>query len=229
MGSNNFSYILRNNSLFEKITYFIKYKILKKYSQNSEDLWLFNYFNKKNGFYIDIGAYHPEMLSNTALFYNNGWSGINIDPIKEKILVFNKYRKRDINVNCAVGKKGKVNFFKGLRSKDANDACSSFDEKIIKSFNVPYKKIKVDVLPLSYILDKHLPNGKKIDFFDIDVEGQDLNVLKTNNWKKYSPKIILIETSHVNYNEVEKYLNNKGYLKINEFGENTIFERRDKK
>ncbi|MDD4704019.1 MAG: FkbM family methyltransferase [Bacteroidales bacterium] len=49
--------------------------------------------------------------------------------------------------------------------------------------------------PLSVVLDKHMPKDiKKIDFMSIDVEGLDLEVLESNDWEKYKPTVILIES-----------------------------------
>lgn len=53
---------------------------------------------------------------------------------------------------------------------------------------------KIPVYNLKDILDKHILVNDRIDFFDIDVEGFDLEVLKSNDWEKYRPKVILIET-----------------------------------
>ena len=56
------------------------FKVRATYSQNQEDLFINNYFkDKKHGFYLDIGCYHPIKYSNTALLHNRGWQGINID------------------------------------------------------------------------------------------------------------------------------------------------------
>ena len=69
------------------------------YSQNGEDLILNRFLeNKKNGFYIDIGAHHPIRFSNTYLFYKKGWRGINIDAMPGSMDLFNKIRSRDINI-----------------------------------------------------------------------------------------------------------------------------------
>ena len=51
------------------------------YSQNFEDVMLWRALKDvENGFYIDVGANHPAIDSVTKLFYENGWSGINIEP-----------------------------------------------------------------------------------------------------------------------------------------------------
>ena len=58
-------------------------------------------------------------------------------------------------------------------------------------------------MPLSKILDTHLKNNE-IDFLDIDVEGMDLDVLKSNNWLKYRPKLILVEILDNNLDNIKK-------------------------
>ena len=74
------------------------------YSQKGEDLLMYKFFhNKQNGFYVDIGAFHPSRLSNTKYFYDKGWHGINIEPHPQRIKEFEKERKRDINLEMGIG------------------------------------------------------------------------------------------------------------------------------
>lgn len=55
------------------------------------------------------------------------------------------------------------------------------------------REIKVPVYTLTGILDKYLPEGTDIDFLSVDVEGFDYNVLVSNDWTKYRPKLIVVE------------------------------------
>lgn len=54
-------------------------------------------------------------------------------------------------------------------------------------------EISVPVRSLESILDEYLPQETHIDFLSVDVEGLDLEVLKSNNWDKYRPKVVVIE------------------------------------
>ena len=73
------------------------------YSQQSEDLEVFRRFNgKRNGYYVDIGAFDPVIFSNTNLFYQNNCEGINIEPNPENFERFKKFRTRDINLNLGI-------------------------------------------------------------------------------------------------------------------------------
>lgn len=170
-----------------------KYKNLS-FSQEGEDRILSRYFEgQSHGFYIDIGAHHPFRFSNTYLFYKEGWKGINIEANPDIFHLFNKYRNQDININQAVGLEGQsLNYY-----KFHEPALNSFDKEISqKRINEGWKLKEIQALsitPLEHVLDKHLPKNQSIDFMSIDVEGLDLEVLKSNNWEKYRPKIVLVE------------------------------------
>lgn len=165
------------------------------FGQDGEDLTLNRLLNgQASGFYVDIGAHHPMRFSNTNLFYLRGWNGINVDSEPGSMLQFLKYRKRDINIECGVGETaGLMTFYRfndpALNTFDANEAClkNSGPYRIIDKMNIQVRR-------LDDILDQYMPKGQTIDFISIDVEGMDLSVLKSNNWRKYSPRYILIET-----------------------------------
>lgn len=80
----------------------------RSYSHFGEDLLLRGFLGDKwsldyMGFWVDIGAHHPDKLSNTKTFYRNGWRGISVDASSDAIASFNRKRKRDINVNVDIG------------------------------------------------------------------------------------------------------------------------------
>lgn len=73
------------------------------YGNSGEDVIVERIFNRKtHGFYVDVGCFHPVYASNTLKLYRKGWSGINIDADQFKIDVFNRHRKRDINICTAI-------------------------------------------------------------------------------------------------------------------------------
>jgi hypothetical protein len=93
----------------------IKYQVRNYFKPNSNNeniIFLENYFkDKKNGFYIDVGCFHPIRLSNTMFLYSKGWSGMNIDINKKSIDLFKISRPRDINLNFGVGSKNEFKSF----------------------------------------------------------------------------------------------------------------------
>ena len=54
------------------------------------------------GFYVDIGSYHPWIASNTAMLYRQGWSGIAVDPNPFMVDLFRGERPRDTVVEAAL-------------------------------------------------------------------------------------------------------------------------------
>lgn len=79
------------------------YQTIVSYSQNKEDIFLESLFpNIEEGFYIDVGAAHPHVLSVTKKFYNKGWSGINIEPNPRLYQLLKRERPRDITINAAI-------------------------------------------------------------------------------------------------------------------------------
>lgn len=197
------------------------------YSQEGEDrilFFLFGILNKKNGFYVDVGAHHPKRFSNTYIFYLQGWRGINIDANADAIPLFWETRPRDINVSIGVGEKAEKLPFYIFNEPALNTFDAIFAQNVIN--NSHYKIIDermVEVLPLSKIFDIYLPKGQGIDLLSIDVEGRDLDVLKSNDWSRYIPLCVLVEFhsgfdrkegfyfDEVLNSEITQYLQSKGY------------------
>jgi FkbM family methyltransferase len=207
---------------------------LKSYSQEGEDMILRRLFEKqKKGFYIDVGAHHPKQFSNTFYFYKNGWKGINIDAMLKSMSLFNKIRPRDINLGIPISdKKQKLTYY-------------MFDEPALNTFSKDladerdgkngYKIISekdMETSTLEEVLEKHLPYGQKIDFMSIDVEGLDLQVLKSNNWWQFRPKFVLVEILGSSINDIAdskeyKYLSRVGYIVFAKAVNTVIFRREE--
>ncbi len=173
------------------------FRYQKSYSQDGEDVVLAAYYHgrkKYKGFFVDIGAHHPVRFSNTWMFYRRGWRGINIDPTPGSMRPFRFFRRHDINLEIGIAAQPTQLTFYCFNEP----ALNTFDETLAKQRNTgkPYRIVQsviVPVEPLGKILDMHLPPGQPIDFFTIDVEGLDLEVLKSNNWVKYRPEFVLVE------------------------------------
>lgn len=171
----------------------------------------------QHGFYVDVGAHHPKRFSNTYFFYKMGWSGINIDAMPGSMELFNKIRPRDTNVEAAVDRERKEIKFYIFNEP----ALNTFDFELGKKrMNGKYHVIeerKIITKTLKDILDVNLPKNRKINFMSIDVEGYDIEVIQSNDWKLYRPEYILIESDGKNMKEVQnnelyKYLLKQNYI-----------------
>lgn len=167
----------------------------KSFSQEGEDLILKRIFeHTKQGFYIDVGAHHPFRFSNTYLFYKQGWRGINIDAMPDSMKLFKRFRPKDINLEIPIGaKEGELEYF--IFNEPALNTFDSLKVEPIlqKSCYKLIKTQKLPIKPLHQILNQHLSAHQNIDFMSIDVEGLDYEVLSSNDWQKYRPKILLVE------------------------------------
>jgi FkbM family methyltransferase len=188
------------------------------YSQEGEDILLNRIFsNVQKGFYIDIGAHHPFRFSNTYFFYKLGWSGINIDPIPGVKQLFDQYRPNDINLEIAINDAKATLTYYNFKEKALNTFSEPLAEKYQKASWELEGVIPIETFPLAEILYRFLPAKKMIDFMSIDVEGLEMNVLRSNDWEKYRPGVLLIEMldckiEQVMDTEIGQYLALHGYV-----------------
>ena len=176
---------------------------LKSYSQEGEDMILNKLLeNCKTGYFVDIGAHHPKRFSNTYFFYKKGWTGINIDAKPGSMDIFKKQRPLDINIEMGLSSSNEdLNFYifnePALNTFDyelANKRCN--DKYFINEIR------SVKCMTLDQIFDRYLPSNQSITFLTIDIEGYDLKVLKTNNWEKYRPDFLVVESYSMYINDV---------------------------
>jgi FkbM family methyltransferase len=212
-----------------------RYLSLKSYSQEGEDMVLRSFFEGQEnykGFFVDVGAHHPYRFSNTLHFYQKGWRGINIEPTPGAIKAFNRFRSKDINLNIGISdRKDKLTFY-CFNEPALNGFSKELSEERNRTKNYHIiKELGVETYPLAEILDKHLPQGQKIDFLTIDVEGLDLQVLKSNNWGKYKPSYILVEDkidfTNLSDSEVYRYLEERGYKMVAKTQRTLFFKLQD--
>lgn len=218
--------IIKNN-------YFDGYAF-KSYSQEGEDMLLRRLFEKqKTGFYVDVGAYHPKRFSNTFFFYKKGWRGINIDAMPNSMRLFDKIRPRDINLEVPISdKKQKLKYYifnEPALNGFSKDLAEKRDGK--DNYKIISEK-KMETSTLKEVLEKHLLYGQKIDFMSIDVEGLDLQILKSNNWEQFRPKFLLVEVLSSSIKEIVnskeyKYLAEVGYEILAKTVSTVIFQRKD--
>lgn len=169
------------------------------YAQNREDLIIQGFFdNDETGFYVDVGAEAPTDLSVTKIFYDRGWRGINIEPIKKLHSLLLEERPRDINLNIGISDKEGTLLFREYEgtgystfSNDMKEEHKNDDEKYVKK----YHDYEVEVRTLSSVLADH--GNPKISFMKIDVEGLEYEVLSGNDWESDRPEVICIEANHV--------------------------------
>jgi len=162
------------------------------FSQNAEDIRLWRIFQSvPDGFYVDVGAADPSISSVTRLFYEHGWSGINVEP-SPTFEGLSADRTRDINLRVAVGTfEGAVPFFLtypylGMSTVDpANHAEAPGAIERIEKITVPQRR-------LDAILREHA-GDRTVHFLKIDVEGAEFDVLASSDWSSFRPIVVVVE------------------------------------
>jgi len=189
------------------------------YAQNFEDVLLNRVFkDKTKGFYLDVGAFHPTVDSVTKSFYNLGWSGINIEPIKECYNLFKQERSRDINLNIALSNlEGTIEFFQVVEQPGNSTLDKEIADKIAQQKGLKLSRYTVPVKTLAEVCKEYV--DQKIDFLKIDVEGLEEEVVLGGNWERFRPTILVIETTFPGTNvrcenNIPVFLMGKGYQQV---------------
>lgn len=179
------------------------------YSQCGEDLivdFILNCLKISSPSYLDIGAYHPTHLSNTYLFYQKGYRGVCIEPDPILFAEIKKVRKRDTCLNVGIGTShvDGADFYV-MTSKTLNTFSREEAERY-QSYNQRLEKIvQVPLIPIRTILEQRFVSCP--NFISLDVEGLDLQILRTFNFSKYRPEVFCIETLTYTEDKSEKKIN----------------------
>ena len=228
--------IIKNSFLLSKFTFsplFFTHPFKSTFSQTGEDCiisFIFDALNIDKPSYVDIGAFNPFLFSNTAKFYYSGSHGINIEPNPENFKLFQRYRKRDVNLNIGIAKTtGSLKYYmmdvptlNTFSEKDATNFVEKWGHKIINTINVP-----VDTI--DNIINKY-SHGIYPDFISIDAEGFEMDIVERMFSLNSKPKVICIETIEYTTTGVENietaatdFLLKNGYLLFATTHINSIF------
>ena len=198
----------------------------KFFSQSGQDRILKNHFfkNKKKGFFVEIGAFDGIEGSNCLYFENNyAWNGIALEPSKTQFSKLKKNRKCSV-LNLAISSSEKeVEFYdvhEGLAQmsgiNDINYSSKDIVEKDIKS---KIKKYKLKTTTF----DKIVPLDEVIDYLSIDIEGGEMEVLKSIDFKKYTIKVISVENNNPDNIDFNYFFKEKNFSFFDRIGVDEIF------
>jgi FkbM family methyltransferase len=186
--------------------YVRKFKKFNAY--NELDKKMLKFINYRNGFYIDCGANDGVNQSTTWYFekYLN-WKGILIEPLPKiyKELKLNRSESNFFFNNALVSSSYKK---KSIKMIDFDDSITAKVYNSRFSNNLNKKSINVKAFTLNNILEK-IHSRKRFDFFSLDVEGAELEVLNGIDFNKYTFNYILVETS--NFKILKSFLVKKNY------------------
>ena len=223
--------MIENMSYLKKTLIFLKgliptslkteIKKLRKYNgYHNLDKQMLEFINYRNGFYIDCGA-NDGVNQSTTWFYEKqlNWRGILIEPIPKVFDELKKNRnKNNYFINCALvdqNFKNKTIEF----NYNKNDTLTG----TVKNKNYT-EKISIKANTLDQVMDDINYKGK-IDFFSLDVEGNEIEVLNGIDFNKHSIEYILIETD--NFQKLENLLTKKNYKYLKRLSNYKFFDKPD--
>jgi FkbM family methyltransferase len=165
----------------------------KSYSQTGEDIIAAFYLSSvRKGFYVDVGSNDPKYLNNTYLFYKMGWSGICVEPNRDRCRLIRTLRPRDCVIQAGIGKEIGTAMFYQFDPDTISTFSAAEAAEFEKLGHHLEKQLQVPIQPLSHIIEKNSKN-RDIDLLSVDTEGFDMEVLQSNDWEKFRPKIVIVE------------------------------------
>jgi FkbM family methyltransferase len=207
------------------------------YSQAGEDVivaFLFRDYGLKRFTYLDLGTNKPDFGNNTYKFYCEGATGVCVEADSTLIHQIKKIRPKDKIIHAGVSTED---------SKEANfyvfnePSLNTFDkvEAEYRACHGKYKIVrveKVSLININELINSHFDTYP--DFISIDIEGLDLEVLKSLNYKKYPIPVICVETCKYSENHIRPknfviadFLQSKGYEIYADTYINTIFVNKE--
>ena len=196
------------------------------FAQYGEDVFVRDWFNnRKDGFYVDIGASHPTRISNTYLLYRLGWHGVTVEPIPLLCRLHRRWRPRDILVEKAIGPaKGTFNFYEMMPSVLSTVDARTAEKYIMESKAVLLRSFEISVITPAELFSEFV--GKRtIDFLSMDIEGLDVRTIAAIDFEQVRPRLICIEINDASERAVVlEQLQQHGYRHVADLGCNLFVE-----
>lgn len=169
---------------------------LISYAQNREDVLLHRALPHSDGFYIDVGAADPVELSVTKFFYDRGWSGINVEPQSHYFAALSADRPRDINLQLVLSDApGDVTFYEAPTHPGWAGADPGTVNRL-QAEGITVVPRVVKAITLAEVCERHA-GTRTIDFLKVDVEGHERAVLAGGDFRRFRPRVVVIEATEV--------------------------------
>jgi len=184
-------------------------------SQFGIDSYIINIFGNNNGIFLETGSSHPFDQNNTFALEQRGWSGLLVEPRTDYNNDYRIFRTNSILENYALVSKS---YDKDYVEAFAHD--SGHMSNMTGIWNTDQKVIW-PAITLEKLLKKH--EMKKIDFFSLDVEGYEHEVLDGIDFNYTEFGVMIIETHDYTWNNKTddfSYLENFNYTYIDKLSPN---------
>jgi FkbM family methyltransferase len=169
----------------------LKDELVVSYAQNAEDVRLWRLLaSQRDGFYVDIGAGDPTRGSVTRLFYDHGWSGVNVEP-GPSFDALARARPRDVNLRIAIAEpEGESSF--SLRSDLGMSTLDLSTHGHLRHVVNEVTEISIPTARLDTVLRSHA-RARPIQFLKIGVGGAERQVLASCDWREFRPLVVVVK------------------------------------
>ena len=181
--------------------------------------------NKRNGFFVEIGAYDGIDGSNCYHFERHlNWDGIAIEPSNIQFEKLQKNRRCKL-MNYAVSEESKevefIDVIEGLTQMSGiNNSFFERNKNIIFN-NRESKTRSINIKTITF--DQVVPKNTKIDYLSIDIEGGEMALVNSINYNDYDIKVITVENNVPETQNFKNFFESKNFLYFDRVGQDEIF------
>lgn len=203
------------------------------FSQAGEDVvlrFLFDDKKIKTISYLDIGTNIPDRGNNTFLFYESGCRGVCVEADSSLIDSIKRIRPLDnvINAGVSIGEEKEADFYIfSIPSINTFDKAEADTRSKSGSYHVK-EVVKVPLIQINELIKNNFSSYPTL--LSLDIEGLDLDVLKSLDFDKYPIPVICVETcmyseSHIRPKDksIQDFMASKDYEVYADTYINTIF------
>lgn len=191
------------------------------YSQWGEDLVIWDFFKRKtDGVFVEIGAHHPTIISQTYLLETKGWRGVLVEPLQKCYELLKDNRPGSQVFHCGAAAPGSPREATIKIPPDSDGGMSQAEVSLEGKLEDGFRYETIQLRTMDSVLEE--AGLEAIDFLSIDVEGMEISALSGFDFARYRPKLILIE-DHAESHDKHRFLRSKGYRFINRIGCNNWY------
>jgi FkbM family methyltransferase len=179
--------------------------------------------------YLDIGAHHPTWLSNTYHFYEKGCCGVLVEADPGLADELRRVRPRDTVLNVGVGSEGGEADFYMMSAPTLNTFSRKAAEhsQSVSSHRIE-RVVRLPLLGVNEIVERYYSTCP--NFVSIDVEGMDLEIVRTFDFNRFRPEVFCVETTtyaedrtEQKVPEIIRWMEGKDYFVYGDTHINTVF------
>lgn len=192
---------------------------VQSYSQWSEDLDIWKFFgHAREGMFLEAGANHPTLLSQTYLLETQGWHGVLVEPVPECAALLRQHRPNSRVFENALGAPSQRGPLKISIPDGMSELAGAVGEG--SAVGEGCRVIDVELVTLDDVLAE--AGCTRLDFLSLDMEGMELAAMQGLDFERYRPGFILIEDRNENLDK-HLYLKSKGYKLVFRRGSNNWY------